>query len=91
MRQFMPDRLDGKIVLTNTLTAADIEELRKRNVRLLVTTTPDFGGRSYGTNVVEAVLLAHLGKRWEDASQEDYRRLLAELQLKPRVVEFAAA
>jgi hypothetical protein len=90
MRQFMPERLDGKIILTNTLTANDVEELRKRNVRLLVTTTPDFGGRSYGTNVVEAILLAHLGKRWEDVSQEDYRRLLAELALKPRVVEFAA-
>jgi hypothetical protein len=54
MRQFMPARLDGKLVLTNTLTANDIEELRSRGVARLVTTTPDFGGRSFGTNVVEA-------------------------------------
>ncbi len=27
MRQFMPDRLDGKIVLTNTVTQANVEEL----------------------------------------------------------------
>jgi len=91
MRQFMPEHLDGKIVLTNTLTAADIEELRKRNVRLLVTTTPDFGGRSYGTNVIEAVLVAILGKRWSEVSGDDYTRLLAQLDLKPRVIEFAAA
>jgi hypothetical protein len=90
IRQFMPDRLDGKIVLTNTLTERDIEELRQRNVRLLVTTTPDFGGRSYGTNVIEAVLVALLGKRWEDVSEGDYQRLLAELHLKPRVLELAA-
>jgi hypothetical protein len=87
MRQFMPDRLDGKIVLTNTVTEGDIDDLRKRNVRLLVTTTPDFGGRSYGTNVVEAVLLALLGKRWEDVTESDYRRLLDKLHLKPRVLQ----
>ena len=32
MRQFMPARLDGKIVLTNTVTAANVEELRERGV-----------------------------------------------------------
>jgi hypothetical protein len=87
MRQFMPDRLDGKIVLTNTVTEGDIDDLRRRHVRLLVTTTPDFGGRSYGTNVVEAVLLALLGKRWEDVTESDYRRLLDKLHLKPRVLQ----
>jgi len=50
MRQYMPDRLDGKMVLTNTLTAGDVEELRSRGVTMLVTTTPDFAGRSFGTN-----------------------------------------
>ena len=56
MRQYMPDRLDGKMVLTNTLTARDVEELRARGVATLVTTTPEFDGRSFGTNVVEAAL-----------------------------------
>ena len=45
MRQFMPDRLDGKLVLTNTVTAGDVAELRSRGIARLVTTTPDFGGR----------------------------------------------
>ena len=91
MRQFMPDRLDGKVVLTNTLTARDVAELRDRRVRMLVTTTPDFGGRSFGTNVVEAALLALLGKRWEDVTQADYKRLLDELKFEPRVLELAPA
>ncbi|MGC8484730.1 MAG: quinate 5-dehydrogenase, partial [Candidatus Baltobacteraceae bacterium] len=38
MRRFMPDRLEGKTVLTNTVTAQNIEELRERGVRRLVTT-----------------------------------------------------
>jgi hypothetical protein len=91
MRQFMPDRMDGKMVLTNTLTARDIEELRTRGVTSLVTTTPDFGGRSFGTNVVEAALIALLGKPWSDVSGDDYTRLLAALRLRPRVVNLQPA
>jgi hypothetical protein len=91
MRQFMPDRLDGKLVLTNTVTARDVEELRERGVARLVTTTPDFGGRSFGTNVVEAALLALLGKRWSDVTEDDYTRLIAAAKLRPRVLELSHA
>jgi len=90
MRQYMPDRLDGKMVLTNTLTARDIEELRERGVATLITTTPDFSGRSFGTNVVEAALLALLGKTWAEVTPEDYGRVLSELKLRPRVVDLTA-
>jgi len=86
MRQFMPDDLTGKIVLTNTVTEKDVDELRKRGVKMLITTTPDFQGRSFGTNVVEAALLALLGKKWSEVTPEDYERVLHELRLKPRVV-----
>jgi hypothetical protein len=86
MRQYMPDRLDRKIVLTNTVTQANLDELASRGVELLVTTTPDIGGRSFGTNVLEAALLALLGKRWSEVQPSDYERLLRALDLKPRVV-----
>ena len=86
MRQFMPDDLKGKIFLTNTVTENDIDELRKRGVKMLVTTTPDFQGRSFGTNVVEAALIALVGKKWSDVTPEDYERVLGELHLKPRVI-----
>ncbi|MBC5799039.1 MAG: quinate 5-dehydrogenase [Candidatus Eremiobacteraeota bacterium] len=90
MRQFMPERLDGKTVLTNTVTAHDVDELRSRGVARLVTTTPDFGGRSFGTNVVEAAFLALLGKRWEDVTADDYATLLGRAALRPRVLDLAA-
>jgi hypothetical protein len=90
LRQFMPDRLDGKVVLTNTLTGRDVEELRSRGVAQLVSTTPDFGGRSFGTNVVEAALIALLGKTWSDVTPEDYVSLLGRLALRPRVIDLAA-
>jgi hypothetical protein len=86
MRQFMPDRLDGKIVLTNTVTQENLEELRARGIKMLVTTTPDFGGRSFGTNVIEAALLALLAKTWSEVTPADYQRVLHDLRLQPRVV-----
>ncbi|MBV8530280.1 MAG: quinate 5-dehydrogenase [Candidatus Eremiobacteraeota bacterium] len=86
MRQFMPARLDGKIVLTNTVTQANVDELATRGVSMLITTTPDIGGRSFGTNVLEAVLVALLGKSWNEVVPADYERLLRVLHLKPRVL-----
>jgi hypothetical protein len=87
MRQFMPERLDGKIVLTNTVTERDVNDLGARGVKTLITTTPELAGRSFGTNVLEAALLALLGKKWSDVEAADYERLLLELGLRPRVVE----
>ncbi|HVR46253.1 MAG TPA: quinate 5-dehydrogenase [Candidatus Binatia bacterium] len=87
MRQFMPERLDGKIILTNTVTQGNVEELTARGIRMLITTTPDLAGRSFGTNVLEAALLALLGKAWSEVVPADYERVLHELRLKPRVVK----
>jgi hypothetical protein len=87
IRRRMPDSLPGKVVLTNTVTTKDLEGLRRRGVAWLITTTPEFQGRSFGTNVLEAVLLAILGKRWEEVRPEDYLDLIHRLDLKPRIVE----
>jgi hypothetical protein len=67
IRRFLPPAegrpLAGKAVLTNTTTDEDVALLRERGVELLVTTTPRFDGRSFGTNVMEAVLTALAGSR----------------------------
>ncbi len=89
LRQFMPERLDGKLVLTNTVTAHDLEELAQRGVARVVTTTPEFAGRSFGTNVVEALAAAILGRAPERRDPK-FQALLARLALRPRVVDLAA-
>ena len=91
IRQHMPDSLDGKVVLTNTVTEKNVDELRDRGVRMLVTSTPNLEGRSFGTNVMEAALLAKLGKRWEDVNEADYLELLHRLNFTPRIEELTPA
>lgn len=91
IRQHMPDSLAGKVVLTNTVTETNVEELRDRGVSLLVTSTPNLGGRSFGTNVMEAALLAKLGKRWDEVTEEDYLELLHRLAFTPRIEDLGLA
>ena len=62
IKRFMPARLDGKIICTNTTTPADVAAFRAAGARYLVTTTPRLEGRSFGTNMMEAMLVAVSGK-----------------------------
>ncbi len=87
IKRYMPEDMRGKIVLTNTTTESDVAELKRRGVHLLITTTPTIDGRSFGTNVMEAVLVALLGKRPEEITPEDYFAKLQELGWEPAVQE----
>jgi len=87
IRRYLPPDLDGPVVITNTITADDLELLRSAGVGRLITTTPAFGERSFGTNVMEAALVAVSGRRPEDLSGADYLALLERLGLAPRVMD----
>jgi hypothetical protein len=82
--------LGGKTVLTNTTTPNDVEALRERGVATLITTTPSLGGRSFGTNAVEAAAVA-LAEVSPDALRlDDYLRLFRPLGWdQPRVQQLA--
>jgi len=84
IKRHMPERLDGKIIATNTTTPADVEAFRARGVRYLVTSTPVIEGRSFGTNAVEAALVAVAGKG-RALTLEELREMLPELDLQPNV------
>jgi hypothetical protein len=86
VKRYMPENMHGKVILTNTVTSDDVADLKRRGVRMLVTTTPEFQGRSFGTNVMEAVLVALSDKPYSgELTAEDYIGLLEKLEFKPRV------
>lgn len=89
LKKYMPPKITGKIIVTNTVTSADIEELKKREAALLVTSTPEFSGRSFGTNVMEALIVSFSGKRPEELSEDDYLQLLEKMKFEPRVVKLS--
>jgi hypothetical protein len=61
IKKHMPEDMEGKIIVTNTTTEEDVEFMRSRGIAYLVTTTPGFAGRSFGTNAFEAALTAAAG------------------------------
>jgi len=88
IRRFMPAEMDSQTILTNTTTWNDIDFLRQKGAGALVTTTPEYEGRSFGTNVMEAALVAMLGKQLSEITAEDYLDLLGRLKFKPRILYF---
>ncbi len=85
MRKYMPEDLRGKTIITNTTTEDNIDLLRQRGVRLVITTTPRYEGRSFGTNMLEAALTAFAGKR-RNLTDAELNALIDELELRPSVL-----
>ena len=82
IKRFMPDALDGKVVVTNTTTPEDQALFRKAGVKYLMTTTPVLDGRSFGTNMMEAAIIAALGRK----EQVDYAHPGDYFQLMEQVI-----
>jgi hypothetical protein len=81
---YAPEDLRGKWVITNTTTPENIELLRKRGVQRVITTTPRYGGRSFGVNMMEAALTAYAGKG-RPLSDAELGGLIEELALRPSI------
>lgn len=82
IKKYMPERLENKVIFTNTVTPRDKELLKERGVKYLITTTPELEGRSFGTNVLEGFLIAMQDKRLPHESDEDF---LERIGFKPRM------
>ncbi len=86
VKKHMPDRLEGKVIATNTTTPEDVELFRQAGIKYLVTSTPVLDGRSFGTNMMEAAMIAVAGKNRRLTSDE-LREMLARLGFQPQLQE----
>jgi len=81
--------VSGKIVVTNTTTAKNVEELRKRNLHILVTVTPRLEVRGFGTNIMEATLLALMDKPQSEVTDGDFLDLIQRIPLTPNICQIS--
>lgn len=84
IKRHMPFNMQGKVVVTNTTTPEDVEFFRKCGVKYLITTTPVMDGRSFGTNMMEAALVALSGKG-RPLSFEELDQMLDKLGFEPQL------
>jgi hypothetical protein len=84
IRQHLPANLGGKIIVTNTTTEDDIETFRKCGIKYVLTTTPVFDGRTFGTNMLEAIIIALSGKKTILSESELYE-WIHQLKIEPQI------
>jgi hypothetical protein len=86
IKRNMPDDMQGKVIVTNTTTPEDVALFKQCGVKYLVTTTPVLDGRSFGTNMMEAALVAVSGKgrplTWPELTD-----LIDKLGFEPQIQE----
>ena len=86
IKRHMPFNMQGKVVVTNTTTPDDVEFFRKCGIKYLITTTPVLDGRSFGTNMMEAALVAVSGKG-RPLSFDELNEMLDKLGSEPQLQE----
>ncbi len=86
IRRYCPNKMQGKVVITNTLRKQDLSFLRDAGVAKAITSTPQIDGESFGTNVMECVLVSLLGKQPTELTDQDYLDALERLQWTPTVI-----
>jgi hypothetical protein len=86
IKRHMPDDMQGKVIVTNTTTPEDVALFKQCGVKYLVTTTPVLDGRSFGTNMMEAALVAISGKG-RQLTHDEYSDMLTKLKFEPQLQE----
>lgn len=86
IKRHMPDDLSGKVIITNTTTQEDVEFFRSIGIKYLVTATPVLEGRSFGTNMMEAALIAVADKK-RVLTHQELEEMIDKLNFKPEIQE----
>lgn len=86
IKRHIPDKMDGKVIITNTTTESDMKLFKDIGIKYVVTATPVINGRSFGTNMMEAALIAVSGKNRILTNQE-LNELLDTLKFVPEIKE----
>ncbi len=82
IKQNLPDDLQGKVIITNTVRKSQVEELKAKGLKTLITTTPVINGQSFGTNLLEACIVATYGKK---PMRKEMISILLDLDLTPGI------
>jgi predicted amino acid dehydrogenase len=86
--RFAPEDLRGKVVITDSLAARDIEVLRERGVPYLITFTPPLNEKHpfVGIAVLEAIFVSVMDRPREEITEDDYLSLVDRSGLEPQII-----
>jgi len=81
------EALDRKIVLTSAISDAEVKRLGDQGVDVVIDRTPKLLERVVGLNVIEAMIIAALGRQHrDDILYDEYLEIFGEMKLAPRIL-----
>ena len=85
IRRYLPQLEGEKIIITNTVTAQDRKLLKERGLYKLITLSPNFDGRTFGSNLTNGIIRLLADPAGKPVSQERYMEIFEKLQWKPEI------
>ena len=86
LERYGAGELEGKTVLTSTVSPERLQALKDRGIRMVLDCSIQLFEQTVGLNVIEAMILAALGKPASQISHDDYLEIFTSLDLKPRIL-----
>lgn len=82
------EELGGKTIITSTAYDDRVEFLKNQGVDVIIDTTPKMVKRVVGVNVLEALVIAALGKKQHQITDEEMLELMSSTKtgLRPRLI-----
>jgi predicted amino acid dehydrogenase len=80
------EELGGKIILTSTAYDDRVDFLKKRGVDVIIDATPQILDRMVQVDVLEAMIIAALGKKEEELTNDDLLEVISEQGIHPRII-----
>ena len=86
LQRYGREELEGKTVITSTVSAERRENLAAKGVRLVLDCSIQPFKEIVGLNVIEAMVMAAMDKPAAEISHDDYLEIFTDLDLKPRII-----
>ncbi len=86
LERYGRDELEGKTVITSTISQDRSDALREKGVAMVVDYSPELFPNPVGVNVLEAMITAALGRSAKDLTQDDYLEIIESLGMVPRIL-----
>ena len=80
------EELGGKIIVTSAISEDRLKFLKDNGVEAIIDGTPHVLDRVVGLNIIDAMIIAHLGKPPEEILYDDYFEIIENLKVVPRIM-----
>jgi len=80
------EELGGKTIITSTVYDKRVTFLKEKGVDIIIDTTPKILQRVVAPNVLEALIIAALGRKRDQIQPDDLLEIISEQKMDPRIV-----